>query len=89
MTNSASSTVQFIGIDLSGREVRAALVGDDGKLIERREAALERERVVEQVAQVVSELREAASKIAAVGVAIPGLVNRQTDRVSRAVQEII
>ena len=81
MTNSPSSTPQFIGIDLSGREMRAALVGDDGKLIDHREATIEHERVVEQVAQVVSELRGAASTIAAVGMAIPGLVNRQTDRV--------
>lgn len=80
MTNSASST-QLIGIDLSGPTMGAAVVRQDGSVSERREAPLDRDRVVEQVAQMVSELRGAAPKIAAVGVAIPGLVNRQTDRV--------
>jgi glucokinase len=61
--------------------MRAAVVRPDGSVIERREAPFDRDRVVEQVAQVVSTLRDAAPGIAAVGVAIPGLVNRQTDRV--------
>jgi glucokinase len=78
---SAPSILHFIGVDLSGSTIRAAVVGQDGGVIERREAPLDRDRVVEQVAQVVSELRDVAPGIAAVGVAIPGLVNRQTDRV--------
>src|SRR5713226_1582696 len=81
MANSASSIPHFIGIDLSGPAIRAAIVGQDGSTTERREAPLDRERVVEQLAQVVTELRDVAPGIAAVGVAIPGLVNRQTDRV--------
>ena len=80
MANSASSIPHFIGIDLSGPAIRAAVVRQDGSVTERREAPLDRDKVVEQMAQVVSELRNVV-KIAAVGVAIPGLVNRQTDRV--------
>jgi glucokinase len=38
-------------------------------------------KLVEQVAHLVSELRAINPQIAAVGIAIPGLVNRQTDRV--------
>ena len=59
--------------------MRAAVVRQDGDVIERRDAPFDRDRVVEQVAQVVSALRDTAPKIAAVGVAIPGLVNRQTE----------
>ena len=81
MTNPANSGLNFIGIDLSGANMRAAVVSDVGQIIERREGPVERDRVVEQVDQVVSELRDAAQNIVAVGVAIPGLVNRQTDRV--------
>jgi glucokinase len=81
MTNSPSSIQHFIGVDLSGATLRAAVVRRDGSAIERREAPFDRDRVVEQVARVVSELRDTAPGIAAVGVAIPGLVNRQTDRV--------
>jgi glucokinase len=81
MSDSPSSILHFIGVDLSGPIMRAAVVRPDGSVIERREAPFDRDRVVEQVAQVVSTLRDAAPGIAAVGVAIPGLVNRQTDRV--------
>src|ERR1700694_1174175 len=81
MANSAPSLQNFIGINLCEPALRAAIVSNDGNVIERREAPLDRERVVEQVAQVVTDLRELAPNITAVGVAIPGLVNRFTDRV--------
>src|SRR6266700_5588958 len=81
MADSPLSIQHFIGVDLSGPTMRATVVRQDGGVIERRDAPLDRDRVVEQVAQVVSALRDTAPKIAAVGVAIPGLVNRQTDRV--------
>ena len=61
--------------------MRAAIVSDDGQVLERREASIESDRLVEQVAQVVSDLRKIKSNIATVGIAIPGLVNRQIDRV--------
>jgi glucokinase len=81
MTNSAQSGQNFIGIDLCAPNLRAAIVTSDGAVIERREAPLDRERVVEQVAQIVNELRALAPDIKSVGVAIPGLVDRFSDRV--------
>ena len=42
---------------------------------------MHKEGLVGQVAQLVSALSQTANNIAAVGIAIPGLVNRQTDRV--------
>jgi glucokinase len=71
----------FIGIELSGSKLRAATVNNEGVIGERREAQLQADGLVGQVAQVVSELRQNANGIEAVGIAIPGLVNRQTDRV--------
>ena len=81
MANSAPSQENFIGIDLCEPTLRAALVSNEGEVIARREAPFERERVVEQVAQMVTALRDQASNVRTVGVAIPGLVNRFTDRV--------
>ncbi|HYE64177.1 MAG TPA: ROK family protein [Pyrinomonadaceae bacterium] len=81
MAASNQSTNNFIGFDLSGATMRAALVSEDGRVTERREAPLERSAVVEQVARTVVELRDVAPHIASVGVGVPGLVNRQTDRV--------
>ena len=71
----------FIGVDLSGATMHAALVTNEGQVVERRESPLERDGVVSQVARAVAELRDVSSNIRAIGVGIPGLVNRQTDRV--------
>jgi glucokinase len=81
MMSHAQTAANFIGVDLSGATMHAALVSGEGEVISRREAPLERDAVVAQVARTVSELRDSSPSIAAIGVGIPGLVNRQTDRV--------
>src|SRR5258705_13433910 len=81
MTNAASSQPQFIGIDVAQPVLRAAVINNAGEVIERREAPLDHERVVAQDAEIVSALRNPAAQITTVGVPIPGLVNRFTDRV--------
>src|SRR6266550_8878121 len=78
---SAQSQLSFIGIDLSGYQLRAATVGGDGVIGERRVSPVQPESLVAQVTQVVNDLRQSATGIGAVGIAIPGLVNRQSDRV--------
>ena len=75
------SESNFIGIELCPSLIRAATVNGEGVIGERREAQLQKDGVVGQVAQLVSELRKNTNGIEAVGIAIPGLVNRQTDRV--------
>lgn len=75
------SESSFIGIELSGSQLRGATVSGEGVIGERREAELQRDGLVGQVAQLVKDLRPSEKNIAAVGIAIPGLVNRQTDRV--------
>jgi glucokinase len=77
----SKSDSKFIGIELTGSRLRAATVDNEGVIGERYEAELQADGLVAQVAQCVSELRQNAENIEAVGIAIPGLVNRQTDRV--------
>jgi glucokinase len=79
MANSTSSRQEFIGIDLAQPVLRAALINSDGEVIERREAPLDSEHVVAQVAEVVATFK--GHPVSTVGVSIPGLVNRLTDRV--------
>jgi glucokinase len=81
MSSSSQRLPSFIGIDLSGRKLRAAIVNAEGAVGERREEPLAADHLVEQVNEVVTNLRVGHSEIAAAGIAIPGLVNRQTDRV--------
>lgn len=81
MTSSPGSEPHIIGINLSGPVLRAAIVNNSGEIIERREAVIETDKLVSQVEQVVRELRGLNSNIETVGIAVPGLVNRTTDRV--------
>ncbi len=81
MTGSMPNAANFIGVDVSGVTMRAAIVSGEGALIERRESPLERDDVAAQVVRTVAELRDVAPNVAAIGIGIPGLVNRQTDRV--------
>ena len=60
--------------------MRAVIISGGGVVVARREANYQPEDLVEDAAKLVSELRENSS-IKAVGVGIPGLVNRETDRV--------
>lgn len=78
---SPESESSFIGIELSGSKLQAATVNREGVIGERREAQLQKDGLVGQVAQLVKDLAQTEKTIAAVGIAIPGLVNRQTDRV--------
>src|SRR6267142_1100645 len=78
---SAKSESGFIGIDLSGLKLRAATVSGEGLVGERREVPVQPKDLVAQVTQVVNDLHQSTTNIGAVGIAIPGLVNRQNDRV--------
>jgi glucokinase len=81
MTSSPKSEPRFIGIDLAGPVLRAAIVNNEGQIEERREAPIEDASLVAQVEQVVGALRRVNGNIGTVGIAVPGLVNRTTDRV--------
>ncbi|HEY0432108.1 MAG TPA: ROK family protein [Pyrinomonadaceae bacterium] len=78
---SPNSQSSFIGIELCESKLRAATVSNEGVIGERREAQLEKDGLVGQVTQLVAELRKNAGEIQAVGISIPGLVNRQNDQV--------
>jgi glucokinase len=77
----AEQDQNYIGVALSGGKVRAAVVDRAGNILTRREAELTVENLVKQVAGVSRELAASSPGIQAVGIAIPGLVNRQTDSV--------
>jgi glucokinase len=79
--SSSPNQPHYVGIDVSGPSLRAALVANDGSILDRRQADLQRDNLVQQVARIVSDLRDVVPSIAAMGIGIPGLVNRQTDRV--------
>ncbi|MGH9880349.1 MAG: ROK family protein, partial [Pyrinomonadaceae bacterium] len=74
-------SASFIGMDLSGEQMCAGIVSTDGMIGERVEEPIARDKLIEQVVKVVEDLRRDNPRIAGIGIAIPGLVNRQSDRV--------
>lgn len=81
MPNASEHLKSFLGIDLSGRKLRAAVVNSSGAIDEQHEESIAAEHLVEQVTATVKRMQERRADITAAGIAIPGLVNRQTDRV--------
>src|SRR4051812_37021598 len=75
MTNSPL----FIGMHVTGQLLRGALIDGTGKILERREAAISPENTIERAATVAADLGARGGNVSAIGFAIPGLVNRQTD----------
>ena len=71
----------FIGINVSGTQARAALVDSEGAVVEGRFGEVAPKQLVQELAAMVEDLGSRNVSVAAIGVAIPGLVNRQTDRV--------
>ena len=77
----SSTRTNFIGINIAGTQARAALIDDDGRILASRISDITPKATVAQLAALVNELRSTQTTISAIGVALPGLVNRQTDRV--------
>jgi glucokinase-like ROK family protein len=75
-----NSQQNFAGIEVASRTLRGLLIAGDGKIVDRREAGYEPDKLIAALSDVISDLQK-AGKISSAGVAIPGLVNRETDRV--------
>ncbi len=80
MDSTPNSLQRFIGIELCGTKLRGATVDEQGTIVQRRETEIQPNNLVAEIATLVKELRQEHS-IGAVGIAIPGLVNRQSDTV--------
>src|SRR5215210_825511 len=76
-----SPQTNFIGINVSSTQARAALIDDEGRILEGKVGSITPKGMVAQLASMVEELRSRQATVSAIGVALPGLVNRQTDRV--------
>ena len=77
---SAPGNDLFAGIDVTQTSIRGVVVSADGAVVARREAAHKRDDLLAEVANIINTLRE-SGEIKCVGLALPGLVNREQDRV--------
>ena len=70
----------FAGIEVGHTAMRGVVISPAGDVIARREAAYQPENLIGAIADLATGLSE-AEPITSVGIGIPGLVNRETDRV--------
>ena len=70
----------FVGIDVALETLRGVVISEGGQIIDRRETTYEPENLIKAITDLTAGFRE-TGQIKSVGVAIPGLVNRETDRV--------
>jgi len=86
-----SQTRILIGMHVSGAKLQAALVDTSGNVSERVETEISPQNMIEQAADVARGLVAKSGNVSALGFAIPGLVNRQTDvvMISPAVPSMI
>jgi|SRR5215831_93441 len=75
-----NSQQKFAGIEVALRTLRAVLISEDGTVLARREATYEPDNLIRAIAGLTEELKQ-SGQMESVGLAIPGLVNRDTDRV--------
>jgi len=71
---------KFAGIEVASTMMRGVVISADGDVVLRRAANYQPENLIGGIADLVTSLAE-SGPIMSVGVGIPGLVNRETDRV--------
>ena len=74
------SANNFAGIEVAMTTMRGVLISEAGQTLDRRESKYEPESLIKSITDLAGELRK-SGEIKSVGLAIPGLVNRETDRV--------
>jgi glucokinase len=77
---SGNSMNNFAGIEVAMTTMRGVVISEAGETIASRDAVYEPEHLIKAITDLTAGLRE-AGEIKSVGLAIPGLVNRETDRV--------
>jgi glucokinase len=75
-----TAETNYAGIEVAATTMRGVVISAAGEVIAQREATYQPENLIGEIANLVAGLRE-IGPIKAVGLGIPGLVNRETDRV--------
>jgi glucokinase len=81
--STVTSNSNYIGINVSGVSLCAALVSHEGQVVARRDNELANGDLPAQITRLVADLRDsgADAPVAALGIGVPGLVNPETGRV--------
>jgi glucokinase len=77
---SGNSKKNFAGIEVAVTTMRGVVISESGETIASRDSTYQPENLIGAITDLTEGLRETGD-LKAVGLAIPGLVNRETDRV--------
>jgi glucokinase len=75
-----TSQPNFAGIEVALKTLRGVLISKDGRTLTRTESTYEPDDLIKAISELTRELQK-SGEIESVGLAIPGLVNRETHRV--------
>jgi glucokinase len=83
MAEIQSQMRKFVGVEASTGVLNAVCIDDVGAVLDTRTTAFDRTQgTIEQLAGFIKDLRAGFGDFEAVGVAVPGLINRETKRVA-------
>ncbi len=74
---------KFVGVEASTAVLKAVCIDDSGAVLDTRTTTFDRTRgTIEQLAAFIKDLRVGFGDFETVGVAVPGLINRETQQVA-------
>lgn len=83
MAEMQSQMRKFVGVEASTTALNAVCVDDSGAVLDTRTTAFDRTGgTIEQLAAFIKDLRTGFGDFETVGIAVPGLINRETHRVA-------
>lgn len=83
MSDPANPTNNSVGLEVSNSAFKAVLLDADGKLVQASKVLIDRSQpMLEQLTAFIKSLSEKFGSFEKIGIAVPGLVRRQTKRVA-------
>ncbi|MCD9185515.1 MAG: ROK family protein [Pyrinomonadaceae bacterium] len=83
MSDSANSVSKMVGLEVSNSAFKAVLLDSDGKILSANKVLIDKSQPInDQLISFINDLKEKFGNFEKLGVAVPGLVRRQTKRVA-------
>lgn len=83
MSDSANSVSKMVGLEVSNSAFKAVLLDSDGKILSANKVLIDKAQPInDQLISFINDLKEKFGNFEKLGVAVPGLVRRQTKRVA-------
>lgn len=83
MQENSEPTKKLIGIEVTNTKIKAVCLGENGSVIDTHKTTFDsEEEISSQLINAIKELKQKFGDFEKIGIAIPGLLNRQTNRIA-------